>query len=339
MNHKGTVTFETERLILRRFTPDDADAVYRNWASDPAVTRFMPYEHASCVDEARNLICNWNDSVFALVLKSTGELIGFVEYDITDEEARSAELVYLLGKKWWHNGYVAEALTVLLKYIFEVVKLNRVWADYDPRNPNSGAVMKKCGLRYEGSARQCKVRDGELVDRYYYAILAEDYFGKPQKGKIICIHGTVCSGKTHYAKRLAKERHAIVLSHDEILVPLFGIYPEQLKERTAIIRKYFFEKALEIIEAGTPVIFDWGFWSRADRSETTDYFAQHGYIVDWHGISITDEALRRNVQSRYAEMTAGRNDVYPADDNLLAKTTDIIEPPTEDEMDVWVRGE
>ena len=91
MNHEGSVTLETERLVLRPFTPDDADAVYRNWAGDREATRFMPYERASSVEEARNLISRWSDRVFALVLKSTGELIGFVEYDITDEEARTLE--------------------------------------------------------------------------------------------------------------------------------------------------------------------------------------------------------------------------------------------------------
>jgi predicted kinase len=160
---------------------------------------------------------------------------------------------------------------------------------------------------------------------------------KLKKEKIICIHGTVCSGKTHYAKRLAKERSAVVLNHDEIGVPLFGIYPEKLDEHYEKIREYFFMKALEIMETGTPVILDWGFWNRADRKETTDYFAQHGYAVEWHGIEITEEALRRNVQMRYAEMAAGRSDVYPADDSLLAKAAEIIETPSKDEMDVWVR--
>lgn len=110
-----------------------------------------------------------------------------------------------------------------------------------------------------------------------------------------------------------------------------------LSQTYEIIVRCFFQKALEIMEVGTPVILDWGFWNRADRKETTDYFAQHGYDVEWHGISISDEDLRSNVQSRFEEMVAGRGDVYPADENLLAKATDIIEPPAEDEMDIWVR--
>lgn len=180
MHHEERALLHTQRLILRRFTPEDAEAVYRNWAGDRETTRFMPLERASSVEEAERLIGTWGDGVYGLVLKSTGELIGFVEYDITDDGARAAELIYLIGKPWWHKGYAAEAVAELLKHIFEVVGLNRVWACHDPRNPNSGAVMRKCGLRQEGFSRQCKVRDGELVDRYYYAILAEDYFARRQ---------------------------------------------------------------------------------------------------------------------------------------------------------------
>jgi predicted kinase len=173
------------------------------------------------------------------------------------------------------------------------------------------------------------------LDEFVYA--EASLLSELKQSKIICIHGTVCSGKTYYAKRLAKERRAVMLNHDEIGILLFGIYPEKLDEHYEIIRKYFFMKALEIMETGTPVILDWGFWNRADRRETTAYFAQHDYAVEWHGMMISDEVLRQNVQMRNEEISAGRRDVYPADENLLAKAAEIIETPSEDEMDVWIR--
>jgi ribosomal-protein-alanine N-acetyltransferase len=103
MTHRGTVTLETERLILRRFEQIDADAMFRNWASDPEVMRYMHYKDATSVDDARELIRNFSDTVFAVVLKSTNEIIGHIEYGITDEEARVAELAYFFGKAWWYN--------------------------------------------------------------------------------------------------------------------------------------------------------------------------------------------------------------------------------------------
>ena len=63
-----------------------------------------------------------------------------------------------------------------------------------------------------------------------------------------------------------------------------GLYFAGLLSTTQ--RKYFFEKALEIIKAGTAAILDWGFWKHTDRKEATDYFTKCGYAVEWHGIDI-----------------------------------------------------
>jgi RimJ/RimL family protein N-acetyltransferase len=160
MIHKGTITLETERLILRRFTLDDAEAMFINWASDPEVTKFLIYQTCTTLDETKKRIAEW---------------FAYLEKYESDAYAKSAEVGYQLGKTWWGKGYAAEALKALICYLFDSVGLNRIWADYDPRNPNSGRVMQKAGLVYEGTSRQCKIRDGELVDRVHYAIIAEDY--------------------------------------------------------------------------------------------------------------------------------------------------------------------
>jgi ADP-ribose pyrophosphatase YjhB (NUDIX family) len=87
-------------------------------------------------------------------------------------------------------------LSALIKYAFETVKLNRLWACYRPQNPNSGAVMRKSGMRHEGTFRQNKVRNGQLVDTIQYAILAEDYFAAAPQLKrfpthIVAVDGVV----------------------------------------------------------------------------------------------------------------------------------------------------
>jgi ribosomal-protein-alanine N-acetyltransferase len=181
MTHKGTVTLETERLILRQFTAGDAEDLYRVCASDPDVARFA-YESAyETKEEAVAIItkrCGPNDTAvnWAILLKETEQFIGAIDVSLTDEEAKAMETTYELGKAWWHQGFAAEALAVVIKFAFEELKINRLWASYDPRNPNSGAVLRKCGLKQEAYLRQNKVFKGELVDRVWCAILAEDYF-------------------------------------------------------------------------------------------------------------------------------------------------------------------
>jgi ribosomal-protein-alanine N-acetyltransferase len=190
------VRCETERLILRQFTANDAEAFHNNVISDPEVCRYTHFEPSKTIDDTLKRIKDWIanfDSVesglwnyFAITLKGSGELIGTIDYAVTDSEAKAAEVGYHLGRKWWRQGYASEALSELLRYLFEDVKLNRVWACHDARNPNSGGVMRKCGMRCEGTMRQCRVRKGELTDRVNYAILAEDYF-KPQDKNVVKI--------------------------------------------------------------------------------------------------------------------------------------------------------
>ena len=59
MNHQGTKTIETERLILRRFTMEDAPAMYRNWASDPEVTKYLTWPAHSSVEVSQQVLRDW----------------------------------------------------------------------------------------------------------------------------------------------------------------------------------------------------------------------------------------------------------------------------------------
>jgi ribosomal-protein-alanine N-acetyltransferase len=86
---------------------------------------------------------------------------------------------YCLGKAWWHKGYTSEALIRLVQFFFEDVGVNRIESRHDPRNPNSGKVMQKAGLRYERTSIQSDWNNQVICDAANYAILAKDYFLKP----------------------------------------------------------------------------------------------------------------------------------------------------------------
>ena len=181
-----TAILETERLILRPFELSDTESVYRNLASDPDVVRFMCYEVCESLEAAHKHIEQWLEyfnkltpgsswCLFSIVLKSGGELIGTIDFHENDREAHAAEIGYQLGKAWWGNGYATEALRAIIDYCFESVDLNRLWADHDSRNIASGKVLRKAGMLYEGTARQCYVRKGHVADKVSYAILREDW--------------------------------------------------------------------------------------------------------------------------------------------------------------------
>ena len=186
----STVKLETERLILRPFVRDDAESMFRNWATDPDVIRFYTNSGCETLEATRKWVEQWLQhfdklennlwGVFAILLKTDGEVIGTIDYSETNHDARSAEVGYQIGKAWRGNGYAYEALNALIAHCFEEVGLNRIWAVHDPRNPSSGKVLVKVGMQYEGYSRQCKVRGGELVDRIHYAILKEDWDTKKE---------------------------------------------------------------------------------------------------------------------------------------------------------------
>ena len=85
MRHAGTQTIETERLLLRPLTPEDAPMMYANWANDPDVTRWLRWEPHKNVDETRELLAAWallypNGDYYqwAIVEKSTRQVFGSI---------------------------------------------------------------------------------------------------------------------------------------------------------------------------------------------------------------------------------------------------------------------
>ncbi len=191
MTHKGTVTLETERLVLRRFEQDDAEAVFRNWAKDSEVTKYLmwlPHENVSASKDwcEQNANSYANDKYYSWVIvpKALSEPIGSIGVVKLDEKTSMTHIGYCIGKAWWRQGYTSEALKAVVKFLFEEVGVNRIESRHDPRNPNSGKVMEKAGLKYEGSQRQADWNNQGICDASYYAILAEDYFGKAQERSV-----------------------------------------------------------------------------------------------------------------------------------------------------------
>ncbi len=182
MNHKGTKTLETERLILRQFTLDDAEAMYRNWASDPEVTRFMTWPPHANVDVTRNKLQQWveeykdpSNYTWAICPKDLGEPIGSISVVALVEERDIVSIGYCIGRKWWHQGITSEAFEAVIRFMFDEVGVNRLEARHNVNNPNSGGVMKKCGLTYEGTLRQASTDNTGLMDLSVCSILRSEY--------------------------------------------------------------------------------------------------------------------------------------------------------------------
>ena len=151
---------------------------------------------------------------------------------------------------------------------------------------------------------------------------------------LIC--GASCSGKTHLAKQLSMGKNAVILSCDEIENDLFqknlGSAHDEMAER---IHSYLLKKAAEIISHGTNVILDWGFWRKADRENTSNYFKTLSIPYEWHYMDTSSEQRSKNIESRNRAVKRRNCSDYYVDSGLLQKCDSLFEPPSREEIDIW----
>ena len=181
MNYIGTRKIETERLILRRFTVDDATAMYENWAKDPEVTKFLTWQPHENVDATRALLEDWikhyeeGDTFnWAIQLKENGKVIGNISVVGLKEAAEAADIGYCMSRACWGRGIMPEALKAVMDYLFDKAGLNRVAACHDSNNPKSGRVMEKAGMKLEGTLRCAGHINQGICDEVWHSMIKAD---------------------------------------------------------------------------------------------------------------------------------------------------------------------
>ena len=140
MKHIGTQTIETERLILRPFTLEDAEAVFANYASDENVTRYMAWDRHESVADSERVLTQWVQDYekpdfyeWAIVLKELGQPIGNIEVLSIDDYVEKVNLGYSIGTAFWGKGIMPEALKAVIDFLLDEVGANRVEACHDSR--------------------------------------------------------------------------------------------------------------------------------------------------------------------------------------------------------------
>ena len=183
MNHLGTKVIETERLILRKFTMNDAENVLKNWASDDEVTKYLAWPTHKSIEDTKAFIGGVieqykSDRTYEWIIeyKENREVIGSIGVVSSYDEIGSAHIGYCIGRNWWHKGITTEAFKAVIKFLMCEVKVNRVESRHDVNNPNSGKVMEKCGLKFEGTLRQSDKNNQGICDTSWYSILNSEFF-------------------------------------------------------------------------------------------------------------------------------------------------------------------
>lgn len=175
----------TERLLLRSLTLEDAQDV-QHLAGERDIALMVlriphPYEDGMAEEWIRFCADAYKKDEainFAITLKTDRNLIGTIGLELEQENER-AELGYWIGKPYWSHGYATEAARAVVAYCFEVLKLNRIYAYHFTRNPASGRVLEKIGMRYEGCRRQHTKKWDNFEDSIGYGMLKADYDSLP----------------------------------------------------------------------------------------------------------------------------------------------------------------
>ncbi|MGN1367503.1 MAG: GNAT family N-acetyltransferase [Aristaeellaceae bacterium] len=179
MNHKGTQTLTTPRLTLRPFLLTDAQDMFDNWASDPEVTKYLTWPAHSSVDVSRFILSDWvkhdgEPDYYQWAIVLDGHAIGSIAVVEQNDQVGKAHIGYCIGRNWWHKGIMSEALRAVMDFLFDEVGYQRIESRHDPNNPHSGGVMRKCGMKYEGTLRQSDWNNQGICDASWYALLKSE---------------------------------------------------------------------------------------------------------------------------------------------------------------------
>ena len=173
---------ETERLIIRRFTAEDAQDVYEccNDFEMVKTTLGLPwpytYEFATkWVKSRKEQEDNKLAYEFAICLKENpNKVVGCIALVDVNPRAQRAEMGYWVGRKYWKQGIATEAAKAMLEFGFDKLGFHSIIARYFEINPASGRVMQKCGMTYVGTIRDHEFRFDKFYNVGYYEMLATD---------------------------------------------------------------------------------------------------------------------------------------------------------------------
>ena len=186
LNLIGSQPFDTKRLKIRPFSIKDASFIYKNWANNDNVTKYLNWnthqsleastEYCNSVVKANAKLDNFH---WIIELTEIKEPIGDIAAVKVDTEKREAEIGFVLGEKWWNKGYMTEALEAVLAYLIFVIGFDKIIIQHLTDNKASGRVMQKCGLEHTGASKIIlEQKGGREEPTEVYTITKQEWFAK-----------------------------------------------------------------------------------------------------------------------------------------------------------------
>ncbi len=167
----------TKRFYLRKFKITDAIAMFNNWASDDEVTKYLTWQSHRNVEVSKSFIqylIDTNKTDLAICDRATNEVIGAISNVKENADFSACEIGYCLSRKYWNQGVMTEVLDAYLDDLFNNKNYKVVEAEHMVENAASGAVMIKCGFRFNYNAEILTDKHG-WINVKHYSITKEEY--------------------------------------------------------------------------------------------------------------------------------------------------------------------
>ncbi|MGE7662355.1 GNAT family N-acetyltransferase [Peribacillus sp. NPDC097197] len=178
---KNFPTLETERLILRKITWEDAEDIHV-YGSDEEVTKYVTWDNHKTLADTRDFIDfamaqyeNKYVAPWGIQYKATGKIIGTIDFVSWLVGHRVAEIGYVLSQDYWGKGIMTEAANEVIAFGFNRMNVVRIQARCFVENTGSARVMEKIGMSFEGTLRKGIFAKGKHRDLNMYSILQEEF--------------------------------------------------------------------------------------------------------------------------------------------------------------------
>lgn len=178
---KDLPEIQTNRLILRKMRPTDAEAIF-SYASDSEVSRYVIWEAHRSIQDSRAFLDlvlagyeSGGEPNWGIVYKGDNKFIGTCGFVNHSPEHARAELGYALSTEYRGRGLMPEAVQAMIRFGFQRMGLNRIEARCIAENTASARVMEKAGMTYEGTLREHELIKGSYRDMRRYSILRREF--------------------------------------------------------------------------------------------------------------------------------------------------------------------
>lgn len=177
---------ETPQLILRRIELSDAEAIFATFSDAVAMEFYGELPHRS-VEDSRALIGRQHEWYarregirWGIARRGDDTILGSCGLFLFDEGFRRAVTGYELGRAFWRQGIMTEALGAILTFGFSTMGLHRIEAVVDDVNERSKGLLLKVGFTHEGTLRQRFFFRDRFLDEHYFGLLNEEWTARPR---------------------------------------------------------------------------------------------------------------------------------------------------------------